>query len=92
MWYSGPMDMPLQPIAPETEALLQQHGGPLTVPGQQGQYVVMRSDVYAAMLGLSMDDEAETLASIRRGLVDLEAGRVRDVDDVFDDLDRRYES
>ncbi len=81
------MDMPQLPIGPETEFLLQQHGGPLTNPGQQGDYVVMRTDVYNAMLGLSEDEEAETLASIRRGLADLDAGRVRDLDDEGKDLD-----
>jgi hypothetical protein len=81
------MDTPQMPIGPDTEFLLQQHGGPLTIPGQQGEYVIMRSDVYHAMLGLSDADEAETIASVRRGLADLEAGRVRDLDDVFKDLD-----
>ena len=81
------MQRPLQPIAPETEALLQHHGGPLAVSGQQGQYVLMRSDVYVAMLGLGDSDEAETLASIRRGLADMDAGRTQDMDQVFDELD-----
>lgn len=81
------MDTPQLPIGPDTEFLLQQHGGPLIVPGRQGEYVVMRTDVYDAMLGLSDSDEAETLASIRRGLADMEAGRVRDLDDVFKDLE-----
>ena len=79
-------------LPPETEALLHQHGGPLTLPGRKGDYVVMRSDIYAAMLGLGDDDEAETLASIRRGIADVEAGRTRDLDDVFRDLESRYES
>jgi predicted transcriptional regulator len=47
----------------------------------------MRSDVYNAMLGLGEGDEAETLASVRRGLADMDAGRVRDLDEVFKDLD-----
>lgn len=76
-----------QPIAPETEALLQHHGGPLAVAGQQGEYVLMRSDVYVAMLGLGDSDEMETLASVRRGLADMEAGRTQDLDQAFDDLD-----
>jgi hypothetical protein len=85
------MDTSLPPIAPETEVLLQQHGGPLAVSGQQGEYVMMRSDVYVAMLGLSEDDEAETLASVKRGLADLEAGRTYDLDDAFKSLDARYD-
>ena len=81
------MQLPLQPIAPETEALLQHHGGPLAIAGQQGEYVLMRSDIYVAMLGLGDSDEAETLASVRRGLADMEAGRTQDLDEVFDELD-----
>ena len=76
----------------DTEALLQQHGGPLSIQGQQGEYVVMRSDVYVAMLGLGTDDESETLASLKRGLADLDAGRTHDLDDAFRDLDARHDS
>jgi predicted transcriptional regulator len=83
------MQLPPQPIAPETEALLQCHGGPLAVSGERGEYVLMRSDIYEAMLGLSDNEEAETLASIRRGLADMEAGRMQDLDEVFDELDTR---
>lgn len=75
-------------LAPETEALLIQHGGPLAVPGERGEYVVMRADVYQAMLGVSDDDEAETLAAVRRGIADLRAGRTFGLDEVFDELDR----
>jgi PHD/YefM family antitoxin component YafN of YafNO toxin-antitoxin module len=78
-----------QSLAAEIEDLLGQHGGPMVVPGQRGDYVVMKPDVYAAMLGMSEDDEAETLASVRRGIADLEAGRVQDLDDAFNDLDAR---
>jgi len=80
------------PITPETEALLQHHGGPLAITGDQGDYVLMRSDIYIAMLGLSDGAETETLASLRRGLDDLEAGRTEDLDDAFDDLDAHNES
>jgi hypothetical protein len=83
------MQIPVQPIAPETEALLQHHGGPLAISGERGEYVLMRSDIYVAMLGLSDSDEAETLASVRRGLADMEAGRIQDLDEVFDELDSR---
>ncbi len=81
------MEMPVQPLTPETESLLQQHGGPLAVCGVQGDYVLMRSDVYVAMLGISSDEEAETLASVRRGLADMETGRTQDLDEAFGELD-----
>jgi PHD/YefM family antitoxin component YafN of YafNO toxin-antitoxin module len=85
------MEVPLQPIAPETEALLQRCDGPLAISGKQGEYVVMRADVYSSMLGMSDGDEAETLASIRRGLADLDAGRTQDLDEAFNELDARDE-
>jgi PHD/YefM family antitoxin component YafN of YafNO toxin-antitoxin module len=86
------METSNQPIAPETEALVLQHGGPLTIAGQNGDIVMMRSDVYIAMLGLSDSDEVETLASVRRGLADVDAGRTQDLDEAFDELDARHES
>lgn len=78
-----------QPLPSEIEDLLGLHGGPVVVPGQRGQYVVMWPDVYAAMLGLGDNAEAETLASVRRGLADVEAGRTQDLDEAFDELDAR---
>lgn len=83
------MEVPLQPIPPETEALLQQWDGPLAITGERGEYVVMRADVYSSMLGMSDRDETETLASVRRGLADLDAGRTQDLDEAFDELDAR---
>ena len=79
-------------ITLETEQALQRSGGPLEIVGQQGKYVVMRLDVYDAMLGISDDEEAETLASVRRGLADVAAGRTHDADEAFDRLESRYAS
>jgi hypothetical protein len=76
----------------DAELTLQRSGGPLEISGQQGKYVVMRLDVYDAMLGISDDDEAETLAAIRRGIADVDAGRTLSVSEVFDRLDARYGS
>ena len=86
------MEPPVQPLTPDVEAVLAQHGGPIMVPGRASQYVIMRPDVYSAMLGLVDDDEAETLASVRRGIADLEAGRVQELDEAFDELDRRHDA
>ena len=69
-----------------------QHGGPLSIDGQQGRYIVMRADVYEAMLGISENEDAETLASVRRGIADMEAGRTHDVAKSFDALEARHES
>jgi len=81
-----------QPITPETENALQQSGGPLQIAGSQGKYVVMRLDVYDAMLGISNDEEAQTLASVRRGLADVDAGRTHDAPDALAKIQSRYAS
>ena len=84
--------MEKRPITPETEQALQQSGGPLEIAGEQGKYVVMRLDVYDAMLGISDDEEAQTLASVRRGLAEVDAGRTHDANEAFDRLQSRYAS
>ena len=81
-----------QQIAPETEKALQQSGGPLQIAGSHGKYVVMRLDVYDAMLGVSDDEQAQTLASAIRGLDDVDASRTHDADQAFDKLQSRYAS
>ena len=90
MWYADAMDATHQPLTPEATSLLASHGGPLVLPGAHGDIVVMRSDVYAAMLGISDDDVAETLTSLRRGIADMESGRIQDLDEAMDELDRRH--
>jgi PHD/YefM family antitoxin component YafN of YafNO toxin-antitoxin module len=86
------METPASPFTPATESFLQQHGGPLSVSGQQGKYVVMTSDVYEAMLGLEADEEAATLASVRRGIEDVKAGRTHDLDEAFKRLSTHHGS
>jgi len=51
----------------------------------------MRSDIYVAMLGIGDGDEAETLASLRRGIADMEAGRTRDLEEVIQEFNARDE-
>ena len=90
--YTDSMDRPIN-LSPQVEASLQTNGGPLEVTGQQGRYIVMRLDVYNALLGLGDDDdEAEALASARRGLADVDAGRTQSIDQVFARLQSRYAS
>ncbi|MCG8451012.1 MAG: hypothetical protein MI725_15700 [Pirellulales bacterium] len=86
------MEIPQHPLTPATEQLLQKCDGPMTVAGQQGEYVVMRMEVFAAMLGISENEEAETLTSVKRGIADVEAGRTHDVDEAFDKLESRHAS
>jgi hypothetical protein len=83
------METPPSPFTPAMEALLGEHGGPLSIAGSQGEYVVMRNDVYQSMLGLNDD---ESLAAIHRGLDDLDAGRTQPLDEAMKELRGRHES
>jgi hypothetical protein len=83
------MEIPSQSLPPGVEALLGRHGGPLSIAGSQGEYVVMRNDVYQSMLGLNDD---ETLAAVRRGLDDLDAGRTQLLSEAMQELRARHES
>jgi len=87
------METALSPLAPETEAVvLAQHGGPVTVPGSQENYVVMTMQAYRELLGIGTEEEYQaSLDSLRKSLADVEAGRTTDADEFFDELERRYE-
>ncbi|WP_428306374.1 hypothetical protein [Lacipirellula sp.] len=84
------METPSSPLTSAVENLLAQHGGPLSINGTHGDYVVMRSDVYEQMLGLSEAGEAETLAAVKRGLADLDAGRTVPLDEAMKELRSRH--
>jgi hypothetical protein len=80
-------------LTPEHEATVAAgQGGPVYFDGSQGTYVVMRSEVYDAMLGLGDESLAAKLAAVRQGIADVEAGLTQDADEFFGDLARRYES
>jgi hypothetical protein len=75
----------------EIEAAVQaQHGGPVSVPGQHGKYVVMNVDVYGGVLEASPSELADSVSAIKRSLAQAAAGQTRDVDEAFDDLEARY--
>lgn len=81
------------PLAPETEAVvLAQNGEPVTVRGNEQDYVVMTMQAYRELLGIGTDEAfAESVAALRRSQSDVEAGRTMDADEFFDELERRYE-
>jgi hypothetical protein len=80
-------------LTPEHEAIIAAgQGGPVHFDGTHGKYVVMRSNVYDAMLGIGEDALAATLAAVQAGIADVEAGRTQDVDEFFDELERKHES
>ena len=51
-----PMETSSPFLPPEIEAAVEaQHGGPVSVPGQHGKYVVMNVDVYGGVLEASVN-------------------------------------
>lgn len=59
----------------------------LTVNGKAAA-VVHDPDTYQEYL--SEKDRQETIAAVKRGIADMKAGRVRDSEDVFRDIEARY--
>ncbi len=78
-------------LPPDIEAAVQaNYGGPVSVPGQHGSYVVMNADVYGGVLDPTPEELADSVAAIKRSLAQAAAGQTRSLDDVFRDLDARY--
>ena len=83
-----------QPSLPlEIEAAVaQHHGGPVSVVGQHGSYVVMNADVYSGqMTESSVADHADSIAAIKRSLAQSAAGQLEDAERFFDELEQKYE-
>ena len=69
------METALSPLAPETEAVvLAQHGGPVTVPGSQQDYVVMTMQAYRDLLGIGTEEGVQERYS---DIASSETGRQR---------------
>jgi hypothetical protein len=84
-----------QPSLPlEIEAAVaQHHGGPVSVVGQHGSYVVMDADVYSGQMADATDAEhADSIAAIKRSLAQAAAGHLEDAELFFAELERKYES
>ena len=80
-------------LTPEHEAAVHAgQGGPVAFDGTNGKYVVMRTEVYEAMLGIGDESAEATLDAVRRGLADLEAGRTCDAELFLDELAQKYET
>jgi hypothetical protein len=87
------MEASSQFLPPEIEAAVEaQHGGPVSVPGQHGKYVVMNADVYGGVLEGTAEELADSVAAIKRSLAQAATGETRDADEAFDELEARYGS
>jgi hypothetical protein len=80
-------------LTPEAEAAVEAtHGGPVSLLGQNSQYVIMRMDVYRELMGVGSDaDFAASVDAIREGLEDVRAGRTRPARDFLEELGRDHE-
>jgi hypothetical protein len=80
-------------LPPEIEAAVNaQHGGPVSVTGQHGKYVVMNAEVHGRVMQATPDELADSVAAIKRSLAQAADGQTRDIDDALDDLEARYGS
>jgi hypothetical protein len=87
------METNSQFLPPEIEAAVAaQHGGPVSVSGQHGKYVVMNEEVYGGVLDATAEEMADSVAAIKRSLAQAAAGQTRDAEEAFDELDARYGS
>jgi hypothetical protein len=87
------MDASFAHLPPEIEAAVEaQHGGPVSVTGEHGKYVVMNADVYGGVLNATPQELADSVAAIKRSLAQAAAGQARDVEEALDELDARYGS
>jgi hypothetical protein len=87
------METSSQFLPPEIEAAVEaQHGGPVSVAGQHGKYVVMNVDVYGRVLEATPAELADSVAAIKRSLAQAASGQTRDVDEALDELEARYAS
>jgi len=87
------METTSQFLPPEIEAAVAaQHGGPVSVSGQHGKYVVMNADIYGGVLKATPEELSDSVAAIKRSLAQAASGQTRDVDVAFDELEDRYAS
>jgi hypothetical protein len=79
-------------LPPEIEAAVAaQHGGPVSVPGQQGEHVVMSMAIFRDMMGVGSDEEfARSVADLRISFAQAQAGDTLSLDEVREKLTNKY--
>lgn len=81
---------PLLPAEIESVVALQ-HGGPVTVAGQQGDHVVMSVKVFRDMMGVGSDDEmATSVAALKESLAQTADGQTMSLDEAAERLTQKY--
>jgi hypothetical protein len=85
-------NQPLLPLEIEA-AVAQHHGGPVSIVGQHGSYVVMNADVYSGrMAETTAAEHADSIAAIKRSLAQAVAGQLEDAERFFEELEQKYEN
>jgi hypothetical protein len=79
-------------LPPEIEAAVAaQHGGPISVPGQQSEHVVMSMAMFRDLMGVGDDEEfARSVADLRISFAQAEAGETMSLDEVRTKLAEKY--
>lgn len=87
------MDASRQPLPPEIEAAVaREHGGPIAISGDHGNYVVMNVDLYSNQMASCTDMELkDSIAALKRSIAQFEAGECREADAFFDELKQKHE-
>jgi hypothetical protein len=74
-------------------AVVQQHGGPVAIPGAHGTYVVMNADVYGGqMVQATTEEHSDSIAAIQRSLAQAALGELEEAERFFRELEQQYES
>jgi hypothetical protein len=74
-------------------AVVQQHGGPVAIPGAHGTYVIMDADLYGGQMAqVTAEEHADSIAAIKRSLAQAAAGQVSDADQFFQELEQQDEA
>jgi hypothetical protein len=79
-------------LPPEIEAAVAaQHGGPISVPSQQGEHVVMSMAIFRDMMGVGNDEEfARSVAELRVSLAQADEGKTLTLAEVRQKLAEKY--
>lgn len=72
-------------------AVAAHHGGPIKVPGQQGDHVVMTMEAYYDLIGISDAEEFErSVAEIKISLAQVAAGETISLEELRARLSEKY--
>ncbi len=84
--------IPPNPLPADTEAeVLRSHGGPVPVPGEQGEYVVMTMDIFRDMAGVGDDaDFAASVDALNTSLNQAKVGKTMPLSEVLPRLQKKH--